>query len=99
GATLRFPPGGEPPVAAFWSLTLYGPDLFFVPNALDRFSIGDRTPGLVRDPDGGLTIAIGNEPPLDGCGRAATSNWLPAPPGPAFVALRCYEGAASVVDA
>lgn len=92
--TLRFPPGGEPPVSGFWSLTLYGPDLFFVANDLDRYSIGDRTAGLVRDADGGLTITIAQEPPPEG-----PSNWLPAPAGPAFVVLRCYEGAPEVVDA
>ena len=49
-AVLRFGPGGEPPVDGFWSLTLYGPDLFLVPNELGRYSIGDRTPGLRREP-------------------------------------------------
>ena len=96
---LRFAPGAEPPVAGFWSLSLYGPDLFFIANEIDRFSIGDRTPGLVRDPDGGLTITIAHRPPLDADGRPATSNWLPAPDGPGVVVLRCYEGAPAIVDA
>jgi hypothetical protein len=92
-AVLRFPPGSEPPVDGFWSLCLYGPDLFFVDNALDRYSIGDRTPGLRRDPDGGLTITVGAARPAD------ASNWLPAPAGPCFLALRAYEGRPPVVDA
>jgi hypothetical protein len=96
-ATLRFGPGDEPPVAGFWSLCLYGPDLFFVPNEIDRYSIGERTPGLRRDADGGLTITIGAErPPGVGAGAA---NWLPAPPGPCFLALRAYEGRRPIVTA
>ena len=90
---LRFAPGGEPPVGGFWSLTLYGPDLFFVANAIDRFSIGDRTPGLRRDGDGGLSMLVAHQRP------DAAANWLPAPDGPGFVVLRCYEGAPAVVEA
>ena len=90
---LRFPPGGEPPVGAFWSLTMYGPDLFLVGNAIDRYSIGDRTPDLPRDPDGGLRIVISHDPPAD------PSGWLPAPDGPGAVVLRAYEGLPSVVSA
>jgi Protein of unknown function (DUF1254)/Protein of unknown function (DUF1214) len=91
---LRFPAGGEPPVDAFWSLTAYGPDLFLVPNPLDRHSVGDRTPGLRRDPDGGVTVWVSAEPP----GEAGV-NWLPAPPERGALVLRCYEGAAGVRDA
>jgi hypothetical protein len=93
--TLRFPPGpgGEPPVDGFWSLCLYGPDLFFVANEIDRYSIGDRTPRLRRDADGGLTLTIGHERPAD------PANWLPAPVGPAVLALRAYEGHPAIVDA
>ncbi|HEU5152530.1 MAG TPA: DUF1254 domain-containing protein [Iamia sp.] len=90
---LRFPPDGLPPVRGFWSLTMYGPDQQLVDNPIDRYSIGDRTPGLVWEPDGSLVIDIGAEPP------ARTANWLPAPIGPAAVALRAYEGAPAVVDA
>jgi len=92
-ATLRFPPGGEPPVGGFWSLTVYGRDLFLVENALGRQSIGDRTPGLRRDADGSLAITIGHHRPDE------PSNWLPAPAGPCYLALRAYEGHAPVVDA
>jgi hypothetical protein len=91
--TLRFPPGGEPQVRGFWSLTVYGRDLFLVENELGRYSIGDRTPGLRRDADGSLPITIGHQRPDD------TSNWLPAPSGPGYLALRAYEGHAAVVDA
>jgi hypothetical protein len=90
---LRFATDELPPVGGFWSLTSYGPDGFFVENPIDRFSIGDRTPGLEREPDGSLVIDIGAEPP------ARTTNWLPAPPGPCTLALRAYEGHPEVVAA
>jgi len=49
------------------------PDFYLIANPIDRYSIGDRTPGLRRDSDGSLTIVIQHEQPAD------TSNWLPGP--------------------
>jgi hypothetical protein len=92
-ALLCFGPGAAPPVRGFWSLTVYGPDLFFVPNRLDRYSIGDRTPGLVCAADGSLPIELSPEP------TGPASNWLPTPAGPYVLSLRAYEGDATVVDA
>lgn len=84
---LRIPPGG-PPVDAFWSLTLYRiePDgrLFLTPNPIDRYSIGDRTKGLGRNPDGSLDILLQHDRPAD------ATNWLPVPEGPFRPALRAY---------
>lgn len=80
----RFAPGELPPVDAFWSITMYDADRFLYPNALQRHSIGDRTPGLRYDADGGLTLHIGHHPPAD------ASNWLPAPAGPCYCVLRMY---------
>jgi hypothetical protein len=89
---LRFPPGRLPPVGAFWSLTMYEvtPEgqYFLTPNPLDRYSIGDRTPGLVVDPDGSLEIWIGRSPPPTG----RRTNWLPAPAsGPCRLSFRAYQ--------
>jgi hypothetical protein len=92
-SVLRFPPGGEPPVDGFWSLCVYGPDMFFVANEIDRYSIGDRTPGLHREQDGSLAVTIGHDRP------PAPANWLPAPAGPCVLALRAYEGHAEVAEA
>lgn len=80
----ELPPVGE---GGFWSLTLYDlPDQFLVANAIGRYSIGDRTPGLVFGPDGSLTLYIQKDTP--GAGRE--SNWLPAPDGPFSLTLRIY---------
>jgi len=88
---LRF--DQPPPVDAFWSITMYDlPDFYLVANPLNRYSIGDRTPGLRRDNDGSITITIQHDEP------AGTSNWLPAPPAPFRPLLRLYQPRASVLD-
>ncbi|MEV7202400.1 DUF1254 domain-containing protein [Streptomyces griseoluteus] len=93
---LRFGPGSLPPVDAFWSLTVYGEDRNLVPNPIGRYSIGDRTKGLVMDADGSLTIRLQPDSP----GAAEESNWLPTPPrGIWFAALRMYLPRPEVIDA
>ena len=83
----------DPPVDAFWSLTMYDlPDFYLVANPIDRYSIGDRTSGLRRDRDGSLTIVIQHEQPAD------TSNWLPAPAAPFRPILRLYQPQPAVLD-
>jgi hypothetical protein len=83
---LRFPPGQLPPADAFWSLILYGPDFYLVENAINRYSIGDRTEGVKTNADGSLDIRIQHEPPKEGI-----SNWLPAPAGGFQLILRTYQ--------
>jgi hypothetical protein len=84
---LRFAPGKGLKVGAFWSLTMYRrSDCLFIANAIHRYSIGDRTPGLRHDADGGLAIRLQAEDPGPGV------NWLPAPRGELFyVVLRLYQ--------
>lgn len=84
---LRFPPDALPRTGAFWSITLYRrSDCLLAPNPIGRHSIGDRTPGLRRDADGGLTIRIQAQDP------GPDSNWLPAPAGEGFyLTLRLYQ--------
>jgi hypothetical protein len=84
--TIRFPRGQLPPARAFWSITMYGTDRYLVENEIDRYSIGDRTPGLRRGRDGSLTIAVQHRRP----NGAASANWLPAPSGRFRLALRLY---------
>jgi hypothetical protein len=84
---VRVPPGGLP-VRGFWSLTMYEalPDgrLFLTANSIDRFAIGDRTKGLLVEPDGSITLTVQHEPPRD------RNNWLPSPAGPFRLMLRAY---------
>ncbi|HEU4657498.1 MAG TPA: DUF1254 domain-containing protein [Capillimicrobium sp.] len=82
---LRFEPGELPPVRFFWSMTMYDADMFLVANPIDRYAIGDRTPGLRHAPDGALEIVVSHDEPASG-----TSNWLPAPAGPFRLMLRMY---------
>ncbi len=82
---LRFPAGHLPPAQAFWSVSLYGEDRFFTANAIGRYAIGDRTPGLRYEADGSLAIAISHARP------ASIDNWLPAPAGPFYLILRLYH--------
>ncbi|QNG18792.1 DUF1254 domain-containing protein [Rhodococcus triatomae] len=92
--TLRLDP--TPPVGAFWSITMYSvPDFYLVDNPVDRYSIGDRTPGIVYDDDGALTITISHTAPDDPTARA---NWLPAPAGEFRPVLRMYEPDDSVLE-
>lgn len=93
---MRFAPGQLPPVNAFWSITLYSlRDYMLVANPIDRYAIGDRTPGLQFDADGGLTLRIQHAPPLD---AKALANWLPAPADEFFLCLRAYLPRAEMVE-
>jgi hypothetical protein len=93
--SLRFAPDALPPVDYFWSITMYAlPDRSLVPNAINRYSLGDRTPGLKPDADGGLTIWFQHDTP----GSERESNWLPTPPGPFFFVARLYGPKAEALD-
>lgn len=82
---LRFPP--EAPARLFWSVTMYRlPEQWLAANPIDRYSIGDRSQGIVRDPDGSLTIRIQTDSP----GPAHEANWLPSPPGSFYLVMRFY---------
>jgi hypothetical protein len=74
-----------PPADAFWSVTLYDDDGYLVANPIDRYSISDRTPGLVRGHDGSIDLTISTTRPRD-----QSTNWLPAPPSTFYLMLRLY---------
>ena len=93
---LHFDKGQLPPAKAFWSLSLYGADQFFVANPLNRYAIGDRDK-LVFNPDGSLDIHVQHESP----GKDKEANWLPAPAGKFVLMLRMYwpkDTPPSVID-
>jgi hypothetical protein len=73
---LHIPKSSLPiPVKAFWSLTLYDSNSFFVPNPLNRYLINNQSK-LRRNADGSIDIYIQHDQPTD---PAQVSNWLPAP--------------------
>jgi hypothetical protein len=82
---LHFDKEQTPPANAFWSITMYDPSGFFVPNDLDRFAIGDRS-NLKINADGSTDIFIQHSSP----GKEKETNWLPAPEGPFHLVLRVY---------
>jgi hypothetical protein len=84
-----------PPVDAFWSLTMYDvPDFYLVANPIDRYSIGDRTPGLRTGPDGSLTLYLQADSP----GPDKEANWLPTPAGAFRPILRMYQPRQPILD-
>ena len=84
-----------PPAEAFWSLTMYDSVKFYlVANPINRYSIGDRTPGIQYNDDGSLDIYLQHTSP----GPELESNWLPAPAGDFRPTLRMYQPGAAVFD-
>ncbi len=76
-----------PPVEAFWSITMYSmPHFYLVSNPIERYSIGDRTPGLVYDDNGSLTLTLSATEPADPVARA---NWCRHRPGPSDRCCGC----------
>jgi len=91
---LSFPT--PPPVRAFWSVTMYDtPDFFLVENPIDRYSIGDRTPGLRYADDGSLTIVMQRDEPSE---PERAANWLPTPARTFRPILRMYSPESAVFD-
>jgi hypothetical protein len=82
---MHFPKGQLPPVAGFWSLTMYDENYFFVENPINRYSISDRQ-DLKANPDGSVDLYIQKDSP----GADKENNWLPAPPGKFVLMLRMY---------
>jgi hypothetical protein len=77
---------GATPPGIIWSITIYIEDQFMFDNPIYRYSIGDRTTGLITGLDGSLEIYIQkSQPPAD-----KISNWLPAPEGSFSLTMRMY---------
>jgi hypothetical protein len=93
---MHFPKGQLPPVSGFWSVTMYDPKYFFVPNPINRYSISPRQ-NLKTNPDGSTDLHIQHQSP----GADKESNWLPAPAGKFILMLRMYwphEDPPSIID-
>jgi hypothetical protein len=84
-----------PPADAFWSVTMYNiPEFYLVANPIERYSIGDRTPGLKYNEDGSLDIYLQKDSP----GSGNESNWLPSPEGDFRPILRMYQPRPEALD-
>ena len=92
---IRFPAGDLPPHGSdgFWSITLYNAAGSLAANPIDRYSIGDDTPGLVRGADRSLAIVVSASRPSE-----TDVNWLPAPRGAFSLVLRVYDPTSQVLD-
>jgi hypothetical protein len=82
---LHFDKGKFPPVDAFWSVTAYDTDGYFIPNALNRLALGDRDK-LVTGVDGSLDLYIQADSP----GGDKEANWLPVAKRPFTLLMRLY---------
>jgi hypothetical protein len=82
---VRFEKGQLPPAEAFWSVTMYDPEFFFVPNPINRYSLSLRDK-LVTGPDGSVEFYLQADSP----GKAREANWLPAPKGKFNLVMRLY---------
>ena len=86
--TLTFPPGQQPPVNSFWSLTMYdGKTQLLIENPINRYLINSpMVPAMKTNADGSLTLYIQHKSP----GADREANWLPAPNGPIYLVMRLY---------
>ena len=74
---------------------MYDPTFNFTDTPLNRYSLGDRTKGLKKDADGGLTLYIQRNSP----GKDKESNWLPSTQsGPFFLIMRTYMPGPEIVE-
>jgi len=83
---LHFAKGEFPPVNAFWSVTAYDTDGYFIPNAIKRQALGDRDK-LVTNADGSLDLYIQANSP----GNEREANWLPVAKAPFTLLMRLYS--------
>jgi hypothetical protein len=93
---MRFEKGQMPPAEAFWSVTMYDTDFFFVPNPINRYELSQRDQ-FITNPDGSVDFYLQAESP----GKEKEANWLPAPKGKFVLVLRIYsprKTAPSILD-
>jgi len=91
---LHFDKGQTPPTLATWSVSMYDPQGFYVPNAINRYNLAAWVP-LKYNADGSLDLYIqASSPAAD-----KEANWLPAPAsGPFNLTVRDYWPKETVLD-
>jgi len=91
---LHFDKGQTPPTNATWSVSMYDPQGFYVPNAINRYNLAAWMP-LTYNADGSLDMYIQASSP----GPEKEANWLPAPAsGPFNLTARDYWPKETVLD-
>ncbi|HEX4249775.1 MAG TPA: DUF1214 domain-containing protein [Pseudonocardia sp.] len=84
---IRFEPGQLPPVDAFWSVSAYDTDHYFIANPANRFAVGHQI-SVVPGPDGAVEIVLRNARPGP---EVPAGNWLTIPVSGTFsLAMRLY---------
>ncbi len=82
---MHFDASDLPPVLAFWSITAYDKDGYFIANPINRYAIGDRDQ-LKFNPDGSLDLYIQSQDP----GPDRQWNWLPSGDAAFNLTFRLY---------
>ena len=90
---MHFPAGKLPPVRAFWSVTAYDKEGYFIANTMNRYAIGDRDK-LKFNPDGSLDLYIQDQNP----GADYEANWLPSGDGIFNMTMRLYWPDAAILN-
>ncbi len=83
----------EPPVDAFWSLTVWNANTkLFFDNPLNRYKMSPDMNSFKKNTDGSFDIIISNEQPED------TNNWIPVGNEPFYMILRLYQPQQLILD-
>lgn len=94
---LHFYKGQTPPTNVSWSISMYDPQGYYVPNRINRYNLAAWM-ALKSNADGSLDIYIQTDSP----GADKESNWLPAPTtGPFNLVIRNFwpkDSAPSMAD-
>ncbi|MDX2321954.1 MAG: DUF1254 domain-containing protein [Moritella sp.] len=84
----------EPPVGAFWSVTVYDANSkLLVDNPINRHSVNNLT-DLTKNSDGSFELYFQHEKPE---GNKA-ANWLPTPEGDFYVLTRLYNPSKEILE-
>jgi len=90
---VHFDKGQAPPANAFWSLTMYDAQSFFVENPINRYNIAAWMP-LKYNPDGSLDVYVQKDSP----GKDREASWLPAAAGDFSITMRVYWPKPAMLD-
>ena len=91
---LHFDKGQTPPTNVGWSISMYDPQGYYVPNKINRYNLAAWMP-LKFNADGSLDIYIQSESP----GADKETNWLPTPAGGSFnLVIRDFWPKESMID-